>query len=49
MVDGVFLWSGKEPYVTQEKDEMRDMEYKSKVGVPIPPSNHSFKVKEQYR
>ena len=43
MVDGGLLWSGKDPSVTQEKYETRDMEDKSKGCGPIPPSNHSFK------
>ena len=49
MLDGGLLLAGQDPAVTQEKDETRDMEDKSKGGGPIPPSNHSFKVKEQER
>ena len=49
MLDGGLLWAGQDPAVTQEKDETIDMEDKSKGGGPIPPSNHSFKVKEQER
>ena len=47
MVNGGLLRYGQDPDVTQEKDETRDMENNSKGGGPIPPSNHSFKVKEQ--
>ena len=43
MVDGVFLWAGKDLAVAQEKDEKRDMEDNSKWGGPSPPSKHSFK------
>ena len=49
MVDGVFLWDGQYPAVTEDKYETRDTEDKIKVVVPIPPSNHIFKVKEQER
>ena len=35
--------------MTQYKYETRDMEDKSKVVGPSPPSNHIFKVKEQER
>ena len=47
MVDEGFLWDGKDSAVTQEKYKRGEMEYKSKGGGPRPPSNHSFKVKEQ--
>ena len=49
MVDGGLPWAGQDIYVNQEKDEMRDMEYKSKGVGPSPPSNHSFKYKKQER
>ena len=45
MANGGLLWSGKDPDVTEEKYETRDMKEKSKEGAPIQPSNHSFKIK----
>ena len=49
MVDGVFLWDGQDPAVTQDKYETRDTEDKIKGVVPIPPSNHILKFKYQER
>ena len=47
MVYGGFLWAGKYPAVTQDKDETRDMKYNSKGVGPSPPSNHSLKLKSK--
>ena len=49
MVDGGLLWDGQDPYVTQERAETRDMEYKNKVDGISLPSNHSFKVNSKER
>ena len=43
MMDGVLMWYGQYPDVTQEKDETRDTEDKSKGGGSSPQNNHSFK------
>ena len=49
MVGGGLLRAGQYPAVTQDRAETRDVENENKGGVPIPPSNHSFKVKSKER
>ena len=48
-VDGILLYDGQDPEVTQERSETRDTEDNNKGGGKIPPGNHSFKVKRKER
>ena len=49
MVDGVLMWSGKDPALTQNRTKTRQTEDNNKGGGPSLPSNHSFKFKTKER